>query len=458
VDLVKASQDNASASRELVDFVVDRVMPEVRAIRLGGVGLTEQLTSRTFDYFMQRVQPHAPHLGSFELVTNLSVMTEQRADLLAVSLTDVHVSIEGIEDNFTRLRGMPWSRLVKHFGMLRAAKRRNPGTRMKITLLACAMSDTLDDLLRFDVFASLGVECVILRELQPLVAHHEPHVLYRDPERTRAFVREFRRGAEAAGIETLITIAERYDPPAPPAAAPATTGTGGGLPVLRSCTLPFEVLTVVHTGQFGVCCYITDLAGPPANLSTLSVMDVWNSPKFLALRRSVNSSSPPPACLSCEVKVGHLGEEDKARVRMSVTIDEQRQQLEEQRQQIEQQRRQLAQQGAQLDEQRHDLDEQRQQMDQQRRQLEAQGQQLDQQQARLDQQDHELDGQRQRLVRQGQQLETMRDVLGIIHRTRTYRWLRRMGRWRLIERTLVEVSATSDASEGSTDSPPPATL
>ena len=61
-ELVRASQDSKSASRELVDFVVDRVLPDVRAIRLGGVGLTEQLTSRTFDYFMERAATHAPRI------------------------------------------------------------------------------------------------------------------------------------------------------------------------------------------------------------------------------------------------------------------------------------------------------------------------------------------------------------------------------------------------------------
>jgi hypothetical protein len=90
-------------------------------------------------------------------------------------------------------------------------------------------------------------------------------------------------------------------------------------PTLRSCTLPFEVLTVVHTGQFGVCDYITDLAGPPANLSILNIiMDIWNSPRFKALRKAVNSSSPPPVCLSFEIKMGHLSEEDKTEIRTQV--------------------------------------------------------------------------------------------------------------------------------------------
>ena len=322
-EMVRASQDPTSAQPELIDFLVDHVIPGVRAIRLGGVGYTEQLMSRSFDYFMQRMQPHAPHLGYFELTTNLSVMTEARADLLAQSLTDLQVSIEGVGDNFTKIRGMPWHRLVKNFQVIREAKRRYPKSRMKITLLVCAMSDMLDDLLRFDVFQDLGVENIIIRELYSRAEHHEKHVLHRAPEKTRAFIREFRKRAEERGIEHHFLIAPLATTSIAqqPLAEATAIRRPSSRPELGRCTLPFEVLTVVHTGRFGVCCYITDLAGPPASLSTLNIMDVWNSPRFVALRRAVNSSSPPPTCLTCEVKVGHLSEEEKASMMIQVEND-----------------------------------------------------------------------------------------------------------------------------------------
>ena len=40
-------------------------------------------------------------------------------------------------------------------------------------------------------------------------------MLYNDPERTRAFVREFVKRAREAAIEPVMNIASRYDPPAP---------------------------------------------------------------------------------------------------------------------------------------------------------------------------------------------------------------------------------------------------
>jgi molybdenum cofactor biosynthesis enzyme MoaA len=63
-ELVRTSQDPASASPELVDFIVDQIVPEVRAIRLGGVAFTGELISRTFTCFMERMQPHAPQQNS----------------------------------------------------------------------------------------------------------------------------------------------------------------------------------------------------------------------------------------------------------------------------------------------------------------------------------------------------------------------------------------------------------
>ncbi len=413
-DLVLSSQDPGSASRELVDFVVDHVMPDVRAVRLGGIGLTEELMSPTFDYFMERIEPHAPRLGSFELITNLSLMTVERADRLASSLTDVQVSIEGVGENFTRLRGFPWPQLAEHFQMLREARLRNPASRMKVTLLACAMSDMLDDLLRFDVFKSLGVDSIILRELTPLVAHHEPHVLYRDPERARAFVREFRRRAEDAGIEAIITIADRYDAPAPPPAAarePAVPGQPAVAlrgPELRRCTLPFEVLSVVHTGQFGVCCYITDLAGPAPSLSTLRIMDVWNSPGFVALRKAVNSSSPPRACLACEVKVGHLSEAEKAQVQLPAERDALRAEVAALRKRLQAAE---ADRAARLDV------------------IHDQGRRLDEARAQIADLREDAE-ERRRLIRVlTHRVQGLDERLRTIQATRAYRWLRRLGRW-----------------------------
>lgn len=453
-ELVRSSQDPRSASPELVDFIVDRVMPDVRALRLGGIGLTEELTSATFDYFMERIAPHAPRLGCFELITNLSLMTAERAERLAACLTDVQVSLEGIGDAFTRLRGFPWARLVEHLRMLREARRRNPASRLTITLLACALSDTLDDLLRFDVFTDLGVDRVILRELQPLVPAHEPHALYREPERSRAFVREFRRRAEAAGIEAVLTIADRYDAPAAPlpgdAPAPPEPARPGRGPDLRPCTLPFEVLSVIHTGQFGVCCYLTDLAGPSASLSTLSIMDVWNSPRFVALRRSVNSASPPPACVACEVKTGHLSEAERAQVRLPAELAEAaalRARLHAAEADRAARLSVIQEQGRRLGDAEAERNVLRAEVADLRRHLEAidgdraarldvirdQGRRLDE--ALLHIRDLREDAlERRRLITVlTRRADALSERLRAIESTRAYRWLRRLGRWRFAD-------------------------
>src|SRR5687767_5759296 len=63
-----------TASRELVDFIVERILPEIRSLRLGGLGNTEQLLAPELEYFLERVAARPP-VDSFDLTTNLSVMT-----------------------------------------------------------------------------------------------------------------------------------------------------------------------------------------------------------------------------------------------------------------------------------------------------------------------------------------------------------------------------------------------
>lgn len=74
---------------ELVDHVIRTILPSVRSVRLGGTDLGEQLTSRNFNRFLQAVIDTPPkHL---EIVSNLTVLDTERADLIARACTDFGV-------------------------------------------------------------------------------------------------------------------------------------------------------------------------------------------------------------------------------------------------------------------------------------------------------------------------------------------------------------------------------
>ncbi len=297
----------AYASREQIDFVVDRILPEIRFLRLGGLGNTEQLIAPGFDYFLSRVR--GTRLPEFQLTTNLSVMNPSRARILAASLTELEASLEGVETNYTASRGLPWERFRANFEMLRRAKAETPQSRMTLTLLICAIPRHFPDLLRFDLFREMGVERIILREMDPSSPELALDCLGTVPSREVAqFIERFQVLAKAASIEYSIPFQPRFVPQTDPLAKLWGHVRDRIFPDgrLRDCHLPFETLSITADGSYGTCCIIRELGDLKETLRTGKVDTAWNSPAFRGLRKEVNAREPLPSCARCEMKTRNL--------------------------------------------------------------------------------------------------------------------------------------------------------
>ena len=264
------------ASRELLEFIIQEVLPTVRAVRLGGLGANEQLLAPSFDEFTERAAKHS--LQEFVLTTNLSVLNPTRAELIARSYSEIEISMEGVGKNFEAVRGMRWERLVKNLEILKEAKRQVPSNRLKTTFLVCLMPQNFDDLLQLDLFRELGIERMVLRPLMPTAPEHFSQTLGRHPKETARFIDSFRRKAESSGMEHDICFG------------------GSGI-----CSMPFETITIRSDGTTGVCCRLSSLLGPRP-VGELKIMEIWNSPAFVDLRKTVNSSKPWLECKGCPVK------------------------------------------------------------------------------------------------------------------------------------------------------------
>ena len=99
----------------------------------------EQLTSPHFNRFVRRVH----ELGSIhlEVISNLTLMDEERAELIALACNEFVFSLEGIGAAFERVRHFPWNKVERHLEMLVAARRRLAGSKLKIfPLVTCLMT------------------------------------------------------------------------------------------------------------------------------------------------------------------------------------------------------------------------------------------------------------------------------------------------------------------------------
>lgn len=291
----------------LVEWVMAELLPLVRVVRLGGTDLGEQLVAPLFDRFAERVIELQPL--RFELVTNLTVMSPERAALLAAGCADLAFSLEGTGAAYERVRGSSWETVERNLGLVAEARRRHPGSRLKLTALVTCFRENLDDLPAILELCDRGVDAIHFRPLIPLVPEQEGQTLDRCVERARPVFERIRERAVARGLDFYLPAlpgaggavgGEAPAAPAPPpqvgpAAPPPSTAGGRWV-----CHFPFEAVSILSDGTVGTCCeelYLGRLDTAAPDLGPL-----WRGREWRKLRQSVATGRWKGACVDCELR------------------------------------------------------------------------------------------------------------------------------------------------------------
>ena len=187
---------------QLIDYVMEHVLPHVRCVRLGGTDQGEQLTSPHFDRFVRRVH----ELGSIrlEVISNLTLMDEERAELIALACNEFVFSLEGIGPAFERVRHFPWNKVERHLEMLVAARRRLAGSKLKIFPLVTCFYDNLDDLLAILDLVDKGVDCVQYRLFNPVTREQTSQSLVHHAAAANRVFDQIRGAAARRGISVVL--------------------------------------------------------------------------------------------------------------------------------------------------------------------------------------------------------------------------------------------------------------
>jgi len=187
---------------QLIDYVMEHVLPHVRCVRLGGTDQGEQLTSPHFNRFLRRVH----ELGSIrlEVISNLTLMDEERAELIALACNEFVFSLEGIGAAFERVRHSPWNKVERHLEMLVAARRRLAGSKLKIFPLVTCFYDNLDDLLAILDLVDKGVDCVQYRLFNPVTREQTSQSLVHHAAAANRVFDQIRGAAARRGISVVL--------------------------------------------------------------------------------------------------------------------------------------------------------------------------------------------------------------------------------------------------------------
>jgi MoaA/NifB/PqqE/SkfB family radical SAM enzyme len=248
------------------------------------------------------------------LTTNATIITDERAASLARLaqagfLRHISVSIDGPGEIHDRARGRrgTFERTASGLRRLQTAARQL-GAPLRISINTTVASESLAALHEIvDVAEDLGVDAIGLN-----------HLMYATPDEVDETVRIL--GAESAGIiSTYVTpdplvhardveaqvrrLQERcrekgirFDmrPKVKPAIVePYYTP---GMPLQGRCLYPFLNARVSFTGKMYFCPFIRVEVG---DLTTASLEQVWNSPRYVELRRLLLQHQLFPVCRRC---------------------------------------------------------------------------------------------------------------------------------------------------------------
>jgi len=216
-----------------------------------------------------------------DLVTSGTQISKENSQLMADALSEVCISVEGIEANYERIRGPAWDELQRKIGYLVQA--RNVSTKekpLKIYLGVTVLRQCQEDAFKLIEFAkSSGLYGIHFRNFIPQNTEStEWSLLYYEAEHND-FFRRIMKFSEDCGI--IVSI-----PPLFPENEFEKNIFGR-----KNCHFPFEVIGLQASGTVNTCCDDRIVLGQ-YEPGVDNVKSIWQSAEYVRLRQSVNSKSP----------------------------------------------------------------------------------------------------------------------------------------------------------------------
>ena len=281
----------SDSSKELVDYVLHQVIPHIKYIRIGGNGIGENLLSKNFNYFLTNLDKSI--VKKVHLVTNLTLLDEDKARLIVEKIDILEISMEGVGESYTKIRGYAWDKFLKNFELIAKAKRSNPRSDLKITISACTFLSNLGDLLGLFDLEGLEIGQINFLDFRSTEKSVDHECLRNDPAKTKKFIKIF----EQRSRETKIPIWMEFKDKLSLLNRIKRTLLPGSL---KTCRFAWDCISISSEGYLSVCCMMFRL--DLLKSFDQEILSILNRESFQAFRKKVNSKAPNAVCLSCKYK------------------------------------------------------------------------------------------------------------------------------------------------------------
>jgi MoaA/NifB/PqqE/SkfB family radical SAM enzyme len=295
-------------SEEVYEAVISELMPTAYLCHLGGGNWGEMTIAKNFHRFLLDAQKFGVGIN---LTTNGTRMLAPWFDDLLDTLAVIGFSMEGMHDEFEKVRGFRWQHFVRNVEKVcqGRADRRKP---FRVEWRYCAHADSihqLPDMIR--LARSIGVDRIQMMNFVPYVASQKYKMLWYHRSIANHYFAEGRRVAAELNFDINIPpdfgVGHfRESPPAqmPGASSPAGAQENGCGPqggpdslAMVHCYRPWQMCVVNELGDVKPSDIYWRTMG---NLRTTDFASIWNGWKYQRLRAAVNTK-PDRICYSCRL-------------------------------------------------------------------------------------------------------------------------------------------------------------
>jgi MoaA/NifB/PqqE/SkfB family radical SAM enzyme len=299
---------NQQVSEEVYSEVISELMPTAYICNLGGSNWGEMTIAKHFHRFLLDAKKFGVRIN---LTTNGTRLLDEWFDDLLDTVAVIGFSMEGISDEFEKIRGFRWRHFLKNVEKVcqgRADRRQH----FRVEWRYCAHAESihqLPDMIR--LAKRVGVDRIQVMNLVPYVASQKYKSLFYHRSLANQYFTESRRVADELNFDVNIppdfAVGDfRKSTPLQIQGAPPSVGTlaqadghwlSGAAPTMVHCYRPWQTCVVDELGNVRPSSVYWKSMG---NLHTNDFASIWNGRKYRRLRASINTK-PDGICHSCRM-------------------------------------------------------------------------------------------------------------------------------------------------------------
>jgi len=266
---------------------------EIKAIVLGGIG--EPTFSPLIYEAIERFKDY--HVT---ITTNGTIMQDELLELMLNHVDEIIVSVDGLDDEFQKIRGIELNTIIKNLKKLVTLKERKKSRIPLLNIQFVATEDNIDDISQIiDLGDSLKIDSIIISNLLPQSDENKEKILYTRYE-NKSMRKLFNKINNYSFRKGMKLIFPNYE-----------------LKTERRCNFVDDDTTYISSSGDVVPCYRFSHAYKEyvfgreklvdkytfGNLKDKSLASIWNNEEYVKFRNVVHNNLYP-SCIDCDLVEG----------------------------------------------------------------------------------------------------------------------------------------------------------